>query len=94
MANKVKGFQVDFSITNLSLLEQEKIYQHLISGLDFTQKEKLHITVTDPNGGKHHVWDGTGITPDGVCCNKCHEIDCVKCVTYKHMIEELKEKEI
>lgn len=86
-SKKSKGYRVEFSIEDLSFLEQEKIYQHLISGLDFTQKEKLHITIFDPIGGSHHVWDNTGVTPEQIFCKECHELSCEKCKTYLRLSE-------
>ena len=36
-SKKVKGYQVEFSIDGLSLLEQETIYQQVIAILDYNQ---------------------------------------------------------
>lgn len=88
-SKKIKGYQVEFSIDNLSLLEQERIYQKVISILDFDQKENLHITITDPIGGKHYVWDGSGETPEHFFCKKCHEVSCSRCKTYSRLSQEV-----
>lgn len=87
-SKKVKGYQVEFSIDGLSLLEQEKIYQQVVAILDYNQREKLHITITDPIGGKHYVWDGSGETPEHFFCKKCHEFSCDRCKTYSRLLEE------
>ena len=89
-----KTFQVDFHIPNLTLLEQEKIYQYLIEGLDYNQRENLQITITDPSGGKHFVWDKKGATPEKYICDVCYEIDCAKCKTYERLCAEYEGKEI
>ena len=84
-SKKVKGYQVEFSIDGLSLLEQEKIYQQVVAILDYNQRGKLHITITDPIGGKHYVWDGSGETPEHFFCKKCHEFSCDRCKTYSRL---------
>ena len=59
-------FKVDFSIDNLSLIEQEKIFKGLISMLDYNSRQNLHIIVTDRIGGKHFIWDKKGIDTNGI----------------------------
>ena len=90
-SKKLKGFQVDFSIPGLTLLEQERLYQYLIAGLDYNQREKLNITVTDSIGGRHRVWENTGETPEGYHCPVCKEVDCAKCKTYERLLDEANE---
>jgi hypothetical protein len=82
MTNKLSGFQVDFSIANLSMNEQEKIYNLLVKNLTFQQKDNLHICITDPIGGKHYIYEDTGIMPNGINCDKCYNIECARCKSY------------
>ena len=75
-------YKVDFSIDNLSLVEQQKIFEAVIKKLDFNQRQDLHITVTDSVGGKHFIWDGYGIDPTGTKCINCKTIECDGCPVY------------
>ena len=75
-------YKVDFSIDNLSLAEQQEVFEAVIKKLDFNQRLDLHITVTDSVGGRHFIWDGYGIDPNGVKCPKCSGIDCHDCPIY------------
>ena len=83
MASRKNFYKVDFSIDNLSLKEQQHIFEVLLSQLNYNQRQDLHITVTDPMGGKHFIWDGYGIDPNGLKCLKCNAIDCTDCPSYK-----------
>lgn len=83
MANRKNIYKVDFSIDNLSLREQQHIFDILISELNYNQRQDLHITVTDCIGGKHFIWDSKGTDPDGIDCPKCNAIDCSDCPSYK-----------
>lgn len=76
-------YKVDFSIDNLSLIQQEQIFRNLIKMLDYDMRQNLHITVTDSIGGKHFIWDNKGISPDGKKCNKCFSINCDECIFYR-----------
>ena len=38
-------YKVDFSIDNLSLAEQQEVFEAVIKKLDFNQRQDLHITV-------------------------------------------------
>ena len=76
-------YKVDFSIDNLSLAEQQEIFEAVIKKLDFNQRQDLHITVTDSIGGKHFIWDDIGIDPNGIKCSRCKNIDCYDCLIYQ-----------
>ena len=75
-------YKVEFSIDNLPLKEQNEIFKNLLAQLDYSQRQDLHITITDCIGGKHFIWDGYGIDPNGVKCPKCSGIDCYDCPIY------------
>lgn len=76
-------YNVNFSITGLSLKEQQHIFETVLAQLDYNQRLNFHIEVVDYLGGKHYIWDGTGIDPNGVKCNKCNLINCDECNLYK-----------
>ena len=76
-------YKVDFSIDNLSLAEQQGVFEAVIKKLDFNQRQDLHITVTDSIGGKHFIWDDKGIDPNGINCSRCKNIDCYDCIIYQ-----------
>lgn len=76
-------YKVDFSIDNLSLAEQQAVFEAVIKKLDFNQRQDLHITVTDSIGGKHFIWDDKGIDPNGINCSRCKNIDCYDCIIYQ-----------
>ena len=82
MAKTRSMYQVEFSIDNLSMYEQQRIFQALLAQLNYNQRMDLHVTVTDFMGGKHYIWDGTGRDPDGVFCRECKMIDCENCLLY------------
>lgn len=81
-------YKVDFSIDNLSLIQQEQIFKKLIKMLDYEGRQNLHITVTDSIGGKHFIWDGCGEMPNGIKCRKCNMIDCEDCLIYQNNKEK------
>lgn len=74
-------FQVDFSIKGLSLAQQNKLFQEVIKNLDYNARQNLHITVTDYCGGKHFIWEGSGVDPNGNLCSKCTSVCCENCPT-------------
>lgn len=76
-------YKVDFSIDNLSLAEQQAVFEAVVKKLDFNQRQDLHITVTDSIGGKHFIWDDKGIDPNGINCSRCKNIDCYDCMIYQ-----------
>ena len=49
-------YNVEFSLEGLTLIEQERFYQKLMSILDQSMKDILHIKVTDLVGGQHAVF--------------------------------------
>ncbi len=85
-------YNVEFGFEGLSLIEQERIYQKLISILDQDMKDRLHIKVTDLNGGQHDIFYNKGLRPDGVECNNCYSVDCAKCSVWKK-INEIKNED-
>ena len=80
-------YKVDFSIDNLTMSEQQKVFEAIIDKLDFNQRQDLHIKVTDSIGGKHFIWDGYGVDPTGFKCNGCKSIDCEGCPMYERRKE-------
>ena len=85
-------YKVDFSIDNLTMAEQQHIFDVIIAELDFNQRQDLHITVTDSVGGKHFIWDGYGIDPIGTKCVNCKTIECDGCPVYERRKEMLNGK--
>ena len=81
------GFKVEFTMNDLSLYEQQEVYNILAKYLSINAKSKLHIVVTDPINGKHEVWNNRGIDPNGMVCKKCVQVDCTNCSVYKHREE-------
>lgn len=75
-------FRVDFSVDNISLKEQQDLFNKVVDALDYNGRQNLHITVTDRIGGQHKVWDNTGVDPDGDFCKKCINVDCAECEVY------------
>lgn len=76
-------YKVDFSIDNLTMAEQQAVFEAVIKKLDFNQRQDLHITVTDSIGGKHFIWDGYSIDPMGNKCKGCNVIECDGCPKYE-----------
>ena len=82
-------YKVDFSIDNLTMAEQQAVFEAVIKKLDFNQRQDLHITITDSVGGKHFIWDGYGIDPTGTKCVNCKTIECDGCPVYERRKEML-----
>lgn len=80
-------YSVEFSLEGLTLIEQERFYQKLMSILDQGMKDVLHIKVTDLVGGQHDIFYNKGVRPDGVSCNNCFSVDCTRCSVWKKMME-------
>ena len=85
MSKNTQFYKVDFSISDMTLAEQDKFYRKLINLLNDKQRYNLSIKITDCLGGQHFIWDkaGTGVDPNGVSCRVCHMIDCEECVTFQ-----------
>jgi hypothetical protein len=83
MRDKSCGYKVVFSVSGLSMKQQQEIYDLLRKNLSFDMKDCLSIMVEDPVGGKHNIWDDNGIKPNGEICKKCSFIDCQFCIRYK-----------
>lgn len=90
---KINGYKVEFSIEGQTIAEQERIYQLLMKNLSQQQKDNLKICVTDLIGGKHNIFDRTGVTPDGENCKQCDMISCKDCRKYKIILERKEQKE-
>lgn len=90
MAKNRSMYKIEFSIDNLSLKEQQNIFETVLAKLDYNQRQNFHVTVIDFLGGKHNIWDGegTGIDPNGEFCKKCKLIDCESCVIYLNRLKE------
>lgn len=96
MGNKRAQYEVDFSLSKLTLAEQDRFYHKFMSVLDQDLKDKLNLKITDLIGGQHYLFDGVGIRPDGVECAKCIFVDCAQCKIWKKILElekEMKEME-
>lgn len=85
---KKNFYKVDFSIDNLSLKQQDELFKTILCKLDFNQRQNLHIVVTDLSGGKHYIWDGYGVDPLGIKCNKCNLVECCDCPVYNRRKEK------
>lgn len=88
MRTKYQGFDVTFSISNISLQEQNQIYQTLMKDLSYELKERLSIEIKDLSGGRHQIMAETGISPDGEKCPKCTLIDCAQCSIWQRLKEK------
>ena len=86
-------YSVEFGFDGLTLIEQERFYQKLMSILDQNMKDVLHIKVIDLIGGEHDPFSNKGIRPDGIACNNCYNIDCARCSVWKKIIELENNKE-
>lgn len=92
MASRRAYYEVNFNFEKLTLSEQERVYNKLMSVLDQDLKDRLHITVIDLLGGKHHVYDDTGVRPDGITCKRCVNVDCAQCKLWKQVMENNKDE--
>lgn len=79
MSAKKRTYQVDFSVKDLTLYKQNEIFKWLINFLDFEERQKLTIKITDLCGGQHFIWDKYGIDPAGTKCKECNFIECADC---------------
>lgn len=80
-------YKVDFGFDGLSLAEQDRFYQKLISVLDQHLKDALYINITDLEGGQHDPFMNKGIRPDGFTCTNCYNVDCTRCSVWKKIKE-------
>ena len=80
-------YKVEFGFEGLTLIEQERFYQKLMSVLDQRMKDVLHIKVTDLIGGEHDPFSNKGVRPDGINCNNCYSVDCARCSVWKKVLE-------
>ena len=92
MKPRYHGFDVTFSVENVTLQEQNQIYQALMKHLPSELKDRLAIEVKDVNGGRHQLLTETGITPEGTKCPLCKTIDCGQCPIWKRIKEKGAEK--
>lgn len=81
-------YQVKFSFSDVSLSEQDRVYNKLMSVLDNKLKDKLDICITDSISGEHYVRKNIGKRPDCYVCKECYEIDCAKCYVWKERKDE------
>ena len=93
MASKRATYKVEFSFSDLSLAQQDQLYNKLMSILDFSLKDKLNLKVIDLLGGTHDPLANTGVRPDGIECAKCGYVDCAFCKVWKKVqdLNEVKE---
>ena len=83
MKDRSSGYRVVFSVDAITLRQQEEIYDLLRKNLSFDMKDHLSVMVEDPIGGKHDLWQDSGIDPKGGICKKCATINCEFCHRYK-----------
>lgn len=83
MKDKSCGYTVVFSVNGISMMQQQEIYDLLRKNLSFDMKDCLNITVEDPIGGKHNLWEENGVKPNGEICKECSFFDCQYCVKYR-----------
>lgn len=83
MKDKSCGYTVVFSVGRISMKQQQEIYDLLQKNLSFNMKDYLSIIVEDPIGGKHNLWEDSGVKPNGEICKKCSSVDCQYCIKYK-----------
>lgn len=75
-------YKVEFSVNDLSLIEQEHLYKDLLKY--FPQyKSRLNVKVIDGLNGEHNLIENYGISPIGEKCDKCVAIDCMTCKKYR-----------
>lgn len=88
-----KGYLINFQIKDLSFSKQNKIFSKILNELDYDERQSLSVTLTDPIGGKHFIWERSGIDPQGVKCEKCPALTCEDCVIFLMREKELKKNE-
>lgn len=81
-------FKVDFSIEGLTLTDQQAIFDSILPRLTYNQRQSFHITVTDPLGGVHYIWDDKGVDPSGAPCKNCKLVDCTGCAVYEERMKK------
>lgn len=86
MAKNCK-YKVIFSVDDITLKKQQEIFDKVLSVLNYTERQNLHITVIDPSGGQHNIWDNTGIDPNCVECKRCTGINCAECIIFEGRTE-------
>ena len=77
------NYSVDFNIPNLSLFEQDEVYNKLMKLLPPKIFNNMEIIVTDPVGGKHYMNSQYGVKPGGDMCFSCLQINCSLCPSFK-----------
>ena len=92
MAKKAT-YKVEFSFDNLSLAEQDRVYQKLMGVLDRPLKDALRINITDLIGGQHDPFYNKGIRPDKIECINCYNVDCASCKVWNKVLDYNKERE-
>lgn len=90
MAKKA-NFKTTFSIDKMTIAQADELYRKLLDVLSFDLKDRLSIQIEDCVGGKHNLFEETGITPDCRICNKCKRIDCADCPKWKTMEKDNEE---
>lgn len=76
-------FNAEFHFNDLSLSEQDRLYNQLYNILDDDLKNKLSMCIVDEAGGKHYINDSIGKRPDDIICRECYEIDCAACTIWR-----------
>ena len=81
-------YKVTFSIDNLTLYEQNQIY-NLLNKLDFNLKDNMNILITDPIGGIHDPLNRIGIMPNKNKCKlNCIRVNCSDCPEWNSVISK------
>lgn len=81
-------YRVNFSISGLTLSEQQKVFDTVLKQLNYNQRQNFHITVTDSLGGVHYIWDDKGVDPSGTPCKNCKLVDCTGCAVYEERMKK------
>ncbi len=76
---KLSDYQIQFTVRDANMKLQNEIYDLLVKNLSFEAKTKLKIEVIDPIGGRHDIFNRTGIRPDGFECRRCDRTNCNSC---------------
>ena len=81
-------YKVNFSVDNIPLKKQQDIFEAVLKLLDYNERMGFHVEVIDTYGGRHNIWDNTGIDPNGHECKKCGLVNCGDCVFFKERTDK------
>ena len=81
-------YKVNFSVDNIPLKKQQDIFESVLKLLNYNERMGFHVEVIDTYGGRHNIWDNTGIDPNGHECKKCGLVNCGDCVFFKERTDK------